>query len=69
MLPRDWNRKRWQPARDFPEVPQRIFKQFEWRECVAGRWRDEAMLEGRTGLISVRRTCRSLSAVASDASS
>ena len=49
--------------RDFPEVPATIFKDFEWRECVAGRWRDEehiAMLEGRAGLISVRRTCQSL---------
>eukprot|EP00959_Pyramimonas_sp_CCMP1952_P306827 6421822-Pyramimonas_sp.AAC.1 len=40
-----------------------MFQDFDWRECVAGRWRDEehiTMLEGRTGLISVRRTCRSL---------
>ena len=62
-LPRDWARKRRQPAQDFPEVPARAFKEFERRECVAGRWRDEehiAMLEGRAGLISVRRTCRSL---------
>ncbi|CAK0907614.1 unnamed protein product, partial [Prorocentrum cordatum] len=63
VLPRDWSRRRWQPVQDFPEVPASIFQDFDWRECVAGRWRDEehiTMLEGRTGLISVRRTCRSL---------
>eukprot|EP00959_Pyramimonas_sp_CCMP1952_P156882 3280725-Pyramimonas_sp.AAC.1 len=51
VLPRDWSRRRWQPAQDFPEVPASIFQDFDWRECVAGRWRDEehiTMLEGRT---------------------
>ncbi|CAK0857868.1 unnamed protein product, partial [Prorocentrum cordatum] len=63
VLPRDWSRRRWQPVQDFPEVPASMFQDFDWRECVAGRWRDEehiTMLEGRSGLISVRRTCRSL---------
>ncbi|CAK0903705.1 unnamed protein product, partial [Prorocentrum cordatum] len=41
VLPRDWTRKRRQPARDFPEAPPSISRGFEWRECVAGRRRHE----------------------------